>query len=302
MSDLLKSQLPNTPTVTIGVCVRNCETLVGDAIESIVSQDFPHSLMQVIFVDDGSTDGTLTVIQNYIQKLDIITEVVHQRWKGLGAARNVVVDNADGKYIIWVDGDMLLSRQFVGKQVQFMEDNPEVAVAKGSYGMYKTNLVGILENMEFMTANSRRMRSVDLAPLGTGGSIYRVDAIREIGGFDRSIKGSGEDADAERRIRARKWLLDTTPAVFYERRRKSWRSLWDEYYWHGKGGSQALRKNVWLTNPYKLFPPFALVVESMRVVIGYKLVRKKIVLLLPIHYMFKRTAWLLGFMRNLVSH
>ena len=46
------------PKVTIGVCARNCETTIGEAVESIIMQDYPHELIEVIFVDDGSTDGT----------------------------------------------------------------------------------------------------------------------------------------------------------------------------------------------------------------------------------------------------
>jgi cellulose synthase/poly-beta-1,6-N-acetylglucosamine synthase-like glycosyltransferase len=51
--------------VTIGVCVRNGEDNIRDAVESVISQDFPHEFMEVIFVDDGSTDKTLSTIENH---------------------------------------------------------------------------------------------------------------------------------------------------------------------------------------------------------------------------------------------
>jgi len=41
------------PRVTIGVCVRDCEDFIGEATDSIVNQDFPHDLIEVIFVDDS---------------------------------------------------------------------------------------------------------------------------------------------------------------------------------------------------------------------------------------------------------
>jgi glycosyltransferase involved in cell wall biosynthesis len=289
----------NLPTVTIGVCVKNCENLVENALKSIAEQNFPKGLMEIILVDDGSTDKTLTVAENQIRKMKLLTKVIRQEWKGLGVARNMVVNNSAGKYIVWVDGDMQLSRNFIQTQVEFMEKNPRVGIAKGSYGMYPANIVSTLENIEFVTTNCRQMRSLDPNPLGTGGSIYRVEAIREVHGFKNSIKGSGEDADAEYRIRMAGWLLDTTSAVFFEIRRESWRSLWNEYLWHGKGGAGIL-KGESFTSQYKLLPPVAFLMESVRIVVAYKLTRRKIALLLPLHYAFKRAAWSAGLLQNLL--
>lgn len=288
------------PIVTIGVCVKNCEDLVADALESIAEQVFPHELMETILIDDGSTDKTLDVMKRKARKLKTVTRIIHQEWKGLGQARNAVVNNSAGKYIIWVDCDMQLAKDFVREQVEFMERHSDVGVAKGSYGIYEANMVSTLENMEFITTNSRRMRRLDPNPLGTGGSIYRIKAIREVGGFNDSIKGSGEDADAEFRINKAGWLLDTTSAVFYEKRRNTWRSLLQEYFWHGKGSSRVVKRYT-STNPYKLLPPVAFVIESIRIVVAYKLTRRKIALLLPIHYAFKRTAWIVGLLQSLLS-
>lgn len=287
--------------VTIGVCVKNCEDLVGDAIQSLIDQNFPHELLEIIFVDDGSEDKTLAIIESYASTMDILAKIFHQEWKGLGSARNVVVDNANGKYIVWVDGDMKLSRDFVRRQVEFMEKNVSVGIGKGIYGMYQADTVGVLENMEFMTTNLRSKVKRSFTPMGTGGSIYRVKAIKQVGGFDENITGSGEDADAEYRIKKAGWLLDTTTAVFYERRRKTWKSLWNEYFWHGKGGRRILEKNKRLFDVYKLFPPAAITIELFRVCTAYKLTHKKIAILLPLHYTFKRTAWFLGFVSGLFA-
>jgi len=289
----------NLPIVTIGVCVKNCENFVENAIKSIAEQNFPNELMEIILVDDGSTDKTLAVVENQIRKMKLTTKIIRQEWKGLGVARNMVVNNSAGKYIVWVDGDMQLSRDFVRVQVEFMEKNPYVGVAKGSYGMYSANTVSTLENMEFVTTNCRLMRRLDPNPLGTGGSIYRVEAIKEVGGFKDSIKGSGEDADAEYRIRTAGWLLDTTSAVFFEIRRDSWRSLWEEYLWHGKGGTGILKRESF-TSPYKLLPPVAFLMETIRIVVAYKLTRRKIALLLPLHFAFKRAAWSVGLLQSLL--
>jgi glycosyltransferase involved in cell wall biosynthesis len=298
----LEATVYKYPRVTIGVCVRNSEEIIRRAIESIIDQDFPHELLEVIFVDDGSLDGTLSIIRNYVREIDITTKIFYHQWMGLGPSRNVVVKNAIGKFIIWVDGDMQLSKHFVRKQVEFMERNPFVGIAKGKYGIYKANFVSSLENLEFVTTNLRNCRQNSSTPLGTGGSIYRVEAIKQVGGFDENITGSGEDADAECRVKSKGWLLDTTDAVFYEIRRETWQSLWNEYFWHGKGGSHMLKHKRWIDNKtYNFFPPIALLKALLRVPKAYRLSGQKLAFMMPLHYIFKRAAWLFGCVGGLIS-
>ena len=287
-------------TVSIGICVRNRENLVGDAIQSIAEQDYPRKLIETIIVDDGSTDKTLSIVGSKVRNLNLSAKVISQNWKGMGPARNVILNNSTGKYIIWVDSDMLLSSDFVSKQVKFMEEHQDVGIAKGSYGMYQANIVSTLENIEFMTTNSPKMRKMDQNALGTGGSIYRAAAIKGVGGFDDKIKGSGEDAEAEYRVRKAGWKLASTSAVFFERRRSDWHSIWEEYFWHGRGSEQVIRRET-STTLYKFLPPVAFVVECMRITVAYKLSQKKVALLLPFFYVFKRSAWVLGLSSRLMQ-
>jgi glycosyltransferase involved in cell wall biosynthesis len=104
---------------------------VGDAIHSIAEQDYPRKLIETIIVDDGSTDKTLSVVNYKVRTLNLSAKVISQNWKGMGPARNVILNNSTGKYVIWVDSDMLLSSDFVSKQVKFMEEPQDVGIAKG---------------------------------------------------------------------------------------------------------------------------------------------------------------------------
>jgi glycosyltransferase involved in cell wall biosynthesis len=286
------------PEVTIGVCVKNGAQVIGGAIESIISQDFPHEFMEVIFVDDGSVDSTLSVIKSYAPLMDMPVTVFHHDWEGLGHTRNVVSTNARGNYIIWVDCDMTFNKDFVRLQFEFMTQNPLVGIGKGSYGLsLQANLVSNLENMEFAISNVRNSEDKN-SVLGAGGSIYRTKVLRQVGGFDECIRGSGEDMDVEQRIRATGWHLAITPAVFFENRRKTWNSLWREYCWHGEGGAYLIKERNQSFDVQTTFPLLVLKAEISRVIIAYKLTHRKIALLLPLHYLFKRTAWIYGFLRK----
>jgi GT2 family glycosyltransferase len=256
--------------------------------------------MELIVVDGYSKDNTLKIIEDALRNTDVNIRIFQEN-EGLGRARQIMVDNAIGEYIIWVDSDMILSNHFITNHVEFMDKNPNVGIAKGKYGIHRTssdaNLVELLENTEFLLSTTSNGETTSKA-LGTSGCIYRVKAIRQVGGFDQNFKGAGEDQDAEYRVRAAGWSIHITQAVFYEKRRQTWRSLWDEYFWHGCGGSYLFKKNRDTINIYKFLPPVAIVLELLRVPAAYKLTNRKATLLLPLHYIFKRIAWYLGFMKS----
>jgi glycosyltransferase involved in cell wall biosynthesis len=288
------------PKVTIGVCVRNCEDCVREALNSILDQDFPHELMELILVDDGSEDKTLSVANSYVSNITMRAKVFHHDWKGLGPSRNVVVDNAGGDYIIWVDGDMMLPKDHVRKQVDFMEQNPNVGIAKARYGLLPgENIVAALENIPFMMYDLYpKYESATSKLPGTGGSIYRVRAVNQVGGFANSIKGGGEDTDAAYRVKAAGWLIKRSPAVFYERARQTWQDLWKQYFYHGYGLYSIYRKNRKIFSLFKMVPVAGFVTGFLFTFDGYRLTRRKSVLLLPFHFAFKMTAWCAGFAKS----
>ncbi len=277
--------------------MKNSEATVEDAVSSILSQDFPMESMELVVVDGYSKDRTIPIIKENLIQADLRKKFFYENL-GLGQARQTVVTNSSGSYIIWVDGDMELPRNFIQKQVKFMSANPKAGIGKGKYGLNKNDkLVANLENMEFLI-NFHDEGETDSKSLGTSGCIYRLEAIRQAGGFDPNFKGVGEDMDAEYRIRQNGWKLCVTDAIFYEKRRDSWRSLWDEYFWHGYGWQSLLTKNRNMINIIKLLPPIALLIEFTRVPKAYRLTYQKAALLLPFHYCFKRIAWFFGFIKS----
>ena len=286
------------PIVTIGVCVKNSAPTIREAIESILNQDFPHKLIEIIFVDDGSEDKTLLIINSYVPKMDMHVKVFHHEWKGLGPSRNVVVNNASGDYIVWVDGDMTLPEDHVRKQVEFMEQNPKVGIAKARYGMMPgESVVAALENIPFIVYYSKNGSLNSKLP-GTGGSIYRVEAVRQVGGFSSHMKSVGEDQDAAYRVKVAGWLIHRSPAVFYERCRQTWQDLWKQYFWHGYGLYDLYRKNRDIFSLYKMVPIAGFVAGALYTLDAYRLTRRKSVFLLPFHFAFKMMAWCLGFAKR----
>lgn len=293
------------PIVTVGMCLRNCENTLREAIDSVIQQDFPHELMEIIFVDDGSEDNTLQIVSNYVSRMDINSKVFQGKWKGLGAARNLVVNNAEGNYVIWVDGDEILPEDYVRKQVEFMEQNPSVGIVAGIVGIIPRNLILNLELIPAIVDHIRNGKSrsfvwkTEKLP-GTGGATFRVKALRQVNGFDDYLKGVGEDQDVARRIKDVGWLIRLNDVVFYERHggMSTLKDLWNKYFWYGYGNQNLYRKNRKMFSLPRMSPPAGFIAGFFYSLIAYKLLHRKMVFLLPFHFALKMTAWSLGFIKS----
>jgi glycosyltransferase involved in cell wall biosynthesis len=280
--------------VALGFCVENSAATVGEAIDSVVSQDYPHELMELIVVDGYSKDKTLYIIKNALLNSGIRARFFQEN-EGLGIARQIVVENADSDYIVWVDGDMVLADDHVKKQVDFMESNPRVGIAGGKFTVYPgESLIASLESVEWVVEDYIHGKKASLRPTlhRAGGCIYRVKAIRQAGGFDRNINGALEDLDAEYRIGEFGWYTYfITDAVFNDRRKETLRGIWRENFWYGYGGHYFLHKYQ------KSVSTSAFLAGLKRSFVAYKLTHRKTVFLLPLQYYFKKIAWYFGFLK-----
>jgi GT2 family glycosyltransferase len=215
----------------------------------------------------------------------------------------MVVANSDGDFILWVDGDMILSKDFVKKQVEFMEQNPKVGMARGKQVLEPAdNLLATLETYarivnRMVDYQSEKARS---KALGTGGAIYRIETLLQVKGFDESLRGYCEDWDIEIRSRAAGWSLCMTDAKYldYERHGLTWGTLWNRYWRRGYYTHYFLHKNKGLIKHYRMFPPAAFIAGLLHSHKLFKLTHQKTVFLLPIQYVFKITAWYVGYINS----
>lgn len=95
-----------TPLVSIIIPVYNVELYIRQTMDSLLSQNMEH--IEIIAVDDGSTDNSLQILKEY-EKKDSRVRVFCQKNKYAGVARNVGIDNAKGEYLIFVDSDDFFS-------------------------------------------------------------------------------------------------------------------------------------------------------------------------------------------------
>jgi glycosyltransferase involved in cell wall biosynthesis len=114
----------STPLVSILIPVYNTAAYLTRAIESILDQQY--SSMEIILINDGSTDASETIIQSFQDPR--IRYVAHAKNMGLVYTLNQGIDLSAGKYIARMDGDDVCLPGRIAQQVGYLESHPEVSV------------------------------------------------------------------------------------------------------------------------------------------------------------------------------
>ena len=107
------------PVVSVVMPAYNAERFIDEALESVLNQS--HQQLEVIVVDDGSTDGTAARVQAYGDPVRYLQQVN----AGVGAARNSGLEAATGDYIAFLDADDLWRPEKLDVQLEIAARNPE---------------------------------------------------------------------------------------------------------------------------------------------------------------------------------
>lgn len=113
--------------VSIIMPVYNVKEYLSRAIESALNQK--EILIEVILVDDGSTDGSAEICDDYAKQEPLLVKVIHQENKGSGPARNAGLDQAVGKYIYFADPDDYFDKHLLKDNCRLAKEiKPEMVV------------------------------------------------------------------------------------------------------------------------------------------------------------------------------
>ncbi len=113
------------PTVTAAIPVRDGETYLAEAIESVLSQSRPCD--QVIVVDNGSSDGSAEIAAGFAPAVEVVSEPR----PGIGAARNAAVDACRADFLAFLDADDIWERGKIASQLAAFEARPRLQLVFG---------------------------------------------------------------------------------------------------------------------------------------------------------------------------
>ena len=122
--------LPASPRVTVVIAAYDAERFLAAALESALDQDYPADLLDVIVVDDGSTDATAAIAEHYAATSGRV-RVLRQANGGNVAATNAALAVADGDVVAILDADDAWPADRMSAAVQLLVDRPEVGLVYG---------------------------------------------------------------------------------------------------------------------------------------------------------------------------
>ena len=115
------------PLVSVIMPVYNGATFLREAIESALGQDY--AALEIIAVDDGSTDSTPQILRDYGDKV----RYIRQENRGAAAARNAGIRVARGRYLAFLDADDVWSRQKLRRQIAYLRAHPDVQLVSSRW-------------------------------------------------------------------------------------------------------------------------------------------------------------------------
>ncbi len=170
----------NRPLVSVIVPVFNGGRYIYDALQSAFGQDYRP--IEVIVVDDGSTDNTAEVVRSF---RDVI--YVHQPNQGVAASRNVGISLSQGEFVAFLDADDLWTADKLTKQIGWLQEHPEAGYVTAKFRNF-------LEKGTNRPAWLREDQLVEDQKGGVPNLVVRKSIFKKIGAFD-SNRRSGSDLD-----------------------------------------------------------------------------------------------------------
>lgn len=135
-------------TVSIIIPVYNGALLIERCLKSVIEQEGDFKV-DIILIDDGSTDDSMTIAKAHFQNI----VVIHQKNQGPAAARNKGIEQATGKYLAFLDADDYWRSTFLKETVAFLETHNAIAVSVGQVhkiiGKEDRTMPQLLEDNQF---------------------------------------------------------------------------------------------------------------------------------------------------------
>jgi glycosyltransferase involved in cell wall biosynthesis len=178
---------PPSPLVSIIMPAYNAATTIEASLQSIASQTYPH--YEVLVVDDGSTDTTISIVRRLAAE-DGRIHLLQQAHLGVSAARNMALAAARGEFIALLDSDDLWYPEKLALQVTaFRSAKPGVALIYTWYDMIDLadRTLRIVRRRHSGHVLEAVCRNNFIGHSGT--TMTRTAVLREIGGWDTSLRG-----------------------------------------------------------------------------------------------------------------
>ncbi len=172
--------------ISVLMSVFNAENWVQKSIESVISQDYNN--WEFIIVNDGSTDNTKKIIEDYLIS-DSRIKIYNKENTGLTKSLNYGLERCSGKYIARLDADDICLPNRLSTQYNFMQQNPEVVLC-GSYHYEKNGYTNKYKLCKYPKSNEGLKNNLLNVKnfFSHSSSMFLKNAVREFEGYSEKFK------------------------------------------------------------------------------------------------------------------
>jgi glycosyltransferase involved in cell wall biosynthesis len=170
-----------SPITSVIIPTYNRWPLVAEAVDSVLAQSFQD--IEIIVVDDGSTDGTTNRLAKFDGRLRLFTTTR----RGVAAARNFGVSQAQGCYVAFLDSDDLWLPGKLETQIAFLDRHPEIQICQTDEIWVRNGVRVNPKAMHRKPSGDIFVRSLDLCLISPSAVMMTRELFQRIGGFDESF-------------------------------------------------------------------------------------------------------------------
>jgi glycosyltransferase involved in cell wall biosynthesis len=224
------------PTVSVIVAARNAEATIADCVRSLLRLEYDHTRLELIVVDNASTDRTCARLAEFGDRIRLL----HESRRGASAARNTGIVNATGECIAFTDADCVVEPDWLRHLIPTLED-PTVGVAGGDIrALRPCNRIELFA--ERLHDHRAAIEEFDPPYAITMNWASRRGVLEEADLFDEALL-RGQDVDLAFRIRAAGYrLVYCREALIFHRNPSTLRALFARGRLHGRANVAVLGK------------------------------------------------------------
>ncbi len=185
----IKKRRTRYPLFSVIVPAYNEEESIQRTLASLCNVAYPQENMEIIVVNDGSTDNTRMIVEEFIREHPTRKMIlINQENKGKGKAMNKGLEKVNGEFFACLDADAFVAPNALEVMLPLFEDDEKIAavcpllkVKKPSNVLQKVQWCEYIINMFYRFLNAK-LHCIHVTPGPF--SIYRTDIIRKLGGYD----------------------------------------------------------------------------------------------------------------------
>lgn len=232
----------------------NVHSYITDCLNSVIHQTYKN--IEIICIDDGSTDNTLNLLQKFKNEYPSILSVISTRNQGAPAARNLGLKRAVGDYIQFLDADDVIAADKFEKQIVGFNQDVDVVVSDRVQKNY--NLTQVINTYFFKDIEINPLETAIKKVITTCNPLYKKQIVMELKGYDEKLS-SAQDWDFHIRLVLAGYKIKYIPGIFFINRQVegSVSSNWIKVSIQAANIIEQLKSNLeeshWMNNTIKQY-------------------------------------------------